>query len=63
MALEPDIVLVDKIEAAQIGQSVRAAKAIGESWRVAIAMSRLIEREHHIAATSKFNGETVLGFS
>jgi hypothetical protein len=63
VALKADIVLVDEVEAAQIGQTIRPAKSVGERGRVTIAVAGLVEGQHHIAAASEFDGEAVLGFA
>ncbi len=63
VALEADIVLVDDVEAAQMRQPVRAAEAVGEGGRVAIAVAGLVEGEHHIAAAGELDGKAVLGFA
>ena len=63
MALEADVVLVDEIEAAQIGQPVGAAEAVGEGGRVAVAVAGLVERQDDIAAAGEFDGKAVLGLA
>ena len=63
VALEPDIVLVDDFEAAQIGQPIGAAEAVGEGGRVAIAVAGLVEGQHHIAAAGELDGKAVLGLA
>ena len=63
MAFEADIVLVDDVQAAQVGEAVGAAEAVGEGRRVAVAVAGLVERQHHVAATGELDGEAVLGLA
>jgi hypothetical protein len=63
VALEPDIVLVDDVEAAQMRQPIGAAKAIGESRRIAVAMAGLVQRQHHITPAGKFDSKAILGLA
>ncbi len=63
VTLEADIGLVDDVEAAEIGEAVRAAKAVGKGGRVTIAMAGLVQRQHDIAAAGEFDGEAVLGLA
>jgi len=57
MALKPDIVWVNEIQRAQIGQRIEPAERVGEGWRRAIAVAGLVRREHDIAAARKLNRE------
>ena len=63
MTLEADIVLVDDVEAAQMGQAVGTAEAVGEGGRVAVAVAGLVEGQHHIAAAGELDGKAVLGLA
>ncbi len=63
MALEPDIVLVDELEAAEIGEAVRSAKPVREGGWIAVAMAGLVQCQHHIAAAGELDGEAVLGLA
>ena len=60
VALQPDVVLVDHFEAAQMGQTIRTAKAICERRRIAVAVTSLIKRQHHVTAAGKFDRKAVL---
>jgi hypothetical protein len=62
VALEPDIVLVDDVEAAQVRQPIGSAKTAGEGRWIAVAMAGLVEGEHHVTPAGKFDGKAVLGF-
>lgn len=63
VALQPDIVLVDDVEAAQMREPIGSAKAIGEGGRIAVAMAGLVEGEHHITAPGEFDRKAVLGLA
>ena len=63
MTLEADIVLVDDVEAAQIGQPIGPAKPIGEGRRIAVAVAGLVQRQHHITPAGELDGKTILGFA
>jgi hypothetical protein len=63
VALQPNIVLVDDVEASQIDQPVRTAKPVGEGRRIAVAVAGLVERQHHITPAGKFDGKAVLGLA
>ena len=63
MTLEADVVLVDEVEAAQIAQSVGPAETVRESWRIAVAVAGLIERQHDVAPTGEFDREVALSLA
>ena len=63
VAFEADVGLVDEVEAAQIGEAIRAAEAVRESGRVGIAVAGLVERDHDVTAAGELDGEAVLGLA
>jgi len=63
MALEADVVLVDDVEAAKVGQAGGPAEAVGEGGRVGVAVAGLVEGEDDVAAPRELDREAVLGLS
>ena len=62
VTFKADIALIDECEAAQIRQTIRPAKAIGERGRIAVAVAGLVQRQDHITAPCKFNRKSVPAF-
>ena len=60
MAFEADVGLVDEIEAAQVGERIGAAESVGERRRIAVAVARLIERQHDVSAARELDGKSRL---
>ena len=63
MTLEADIGLVDELEAAEVSQPVRTAEPVRKGGRVAVAVTGLVEGEHHVAAAGELDGKAVLGLA